>query len=298
MDKDDKLDPRLESFLDELRSSPFRDPKTAARARSRFLAQAISANAKQRHSLWTIFQQKEKFAMNIIASTLVVLGLLFGGSATVSAAQNDLPNQPLYKIKLASEDLKVWFESDPIIRIDMLMNQVKTCTEEMSVLTRAGVTPPAELAARAQDRIHQALELALSLNEPERLTMLEQIQIQLQTQQQLMTQLQTGTCPACEPVLQQTREMIQNQLSQIEVDIASHHQDQNQNRASQTPITSAPPVTPQASQTPAMNGTGNQNGNNDPSSDTPMPQNGGGTQPHNGNGSTPASGGQGGGGRP
>ena len=296
MDQEDKLDPRLAALLDDLKSAPMRDPQTAARARSRFLTQAISASEEQRHSLWTIFQQKEKFAMNIIVSTLVVLGLLFGGSATVSAAQDDLPTQPLYQVKLASEDLKVWFASDPIIKIDLLMNQVQTRTEEMSALTQAGVTPPVELADRTQDEIHQALQLALSLNEPERLAMLEQIQTQLQAQQQLMTQLQNGTCSACEPILQQTHDMFQNQLGQIEGDIASHNQNQNQIRATQTPLATDNPVTPQASHTPVMNGAGQQNGNNYSSTGTPMPQNGGGTQPHNGNGSTPASGGQGGGG--
>ncbi len=62
MKKDDKLDPRLAALLDELKPASVRDPKAAAHARSRFLAQAVSASEEQRHNWCTIiFQQKEKF---------------------------------------------------------------------------------------------------------------------------------------------------------------------------------------------------------------------------------------------
>jgi len=137
MKQDDKLDPRLAALLDEIKPASARNPQAAARARSRFIAQAVSASEERRHNWWTtIFQQKEKFAMNMLMSALVILGLLFGGSATVSAAQDDLPNQPLYQLKLMSEDAKVWLASNPGLKIEMLMEQVQTRTEEMAALTR------------------------------------------------------------------------------------------------------------------------------------------------------------------
>jgi len=288
MDKDDKIDPRLAALLDELKPASVRDPKAAARARSRFLTQAVSASEEQRHSIWTIFQQKEKFAMNIIMSSLVVLGLLFGGSATVSAAQDDLPTQPLYQIKLASEDAKVWFESDPTLKIEMLMEQAQTRTEEIAALTLAGVTPPAELAIRAQDRIQQALQLTATLDDAAMLAALDRIRTHLQTQEQLMTQLQDGTCTECEPILQQTREMLHTQLGQVEDSITDpgtfRNQNQNQVRTTQTPLATDSAVTPQTSCTPVLDGTGQQNGNGNPPVGTPMPQDNGNDQNNNENG--------------
>lgn len=291
MKQDDKLDPRLAALLDEIKPASARNPQAAARARSRFIAQAVSASEERRHNWWTtIFQQKEKFAMNMLMSALVILGLLFGGSATVSAAQDDLPNQPLYQLKLMSENAKVWLASDPGLKIEMLMEQVQTRTEEMAALTLAGITPPAELTIRTQERIQQALHIASSLDDASMVVAMEQIRTHLQTQEQLMIRLQDGSCTECEPILQQTREMLHNQLGQIESDLidpeAFRNQNQNQNqvRTTQTPLATDSAVTPQTSCTPALDGTGQQNGNNNPPAGTPIPQDNGNDQNNNDNG--------------
>lgn len=291
MKQDDKLDPRLAALLDEIKPASARNPQAAARARSRFVAQAVSASEERRHNWWTtIFQQKEKFAMNMLMSALVILGLLFGGSATVSAAQDDLPNQPLYQLKLMSENAKVWLASDPGLKIEMLMEQVQTRTEEMAALTLAGITPPAELTIRTQERIQQALHIASSLDDASMVVAMEQIRTHLQTQEQLMIRLQDGSCTECEPILQQTREMLHNQLGQIESDLidpeAFRNQNQNQNqvRTTQTPLATDSAVTPQTSCTPALDGTGQQNGNNNPPAGTPIPQDNGNYQNNNDNG--------------
>ena len=289
MKQDDKLDPRLAALLDEIKPASARNPQAAARARSRFIAQAVSASEERRHNWWTtIFQQKEKFAMNMLMSALVILGLLFGGSATVSAAQDDLPNQPLYQLKLMSENAKVWLASDPGLKIEMLMEQVQTRTEEMAALTLAGITPPAELTIRTQERIQQALHIASSLDDASMVVAMEQIRTHLQTQEQLMIRLQDGSCTECEPILQQTREMLHNQLGQIESDLidpeAFRNQNQNQVRTTQTPLATGSAVTPQTSCTPALDGTGQQNGNNNPPAGTPIPQDNGNNQNNNDNG--------------
>ena len=87
--------------------------------------------------------------MKLIVSTLLIVGLLFGGNATVAAAQDDLPNQSLYQFKLLSEDIRLWFVSDPNQQIEMLMQQAQNRLEEMRSLTAEGVTPPATLMNRA-----------------------------------------------------------------------------------------------------------------------------------------------------
>jgi hypothetical protein len=281
MKKDDQLDPRLIELLDELKPISGRNPQAAARARSRFLAEAVSASENRRHSWWTtIFQQKEKFAMNLIISTLVIASLLFGGGATVAAAQNDLPTQSLYQIKLVSEDAKVWLAPDPSMKIEMLMEQAQTRTEEMAALASAGTIPPAGLTTRMQNQIQQALQLTATLDDAEMTAALDQIRTHLQTQDRLITQIQDGACAECEPILQQTHDMLRTHLGQVEDDIANpgtfrnQYKHQNQVRTTQTPSATDGPVTkPQQSCTPALDGTGQQNGNKIPSAGTPMPQN-------------------------
>jgi hypothetical protein len=296
MTKDDQLDPRLATLLDELKPVPERNPQATARARSRFLAEAVSASEQQRHSWWTtIFQQKEKFAMNLIVSTIVLVGLLFGGGSTVAAAQDALPTDALYQIKLISEDAQLWLITDPAVEVDLLMQQAQTRTEEMAALNSQGITPPDALKTRTQDRIEQALQVASTLDKTEMTTTLLQIRDRLQTQDRLLTRLQDGTCTVCEPILEQTREMLQTQLRQVEDGLTDPQGFVNRHRnqagittpepaevpataeateSSQEPfVTESPVVTPQGSCTPALDGTGQQNGN----MGTPEPQNGTGT---------------------
>jgi hypothetical protein len=243
----------------------------------------------------SIFPLKEKLAMNLIVSTLVIVGLLFGGSATVAVAQNDLPTDVLYPVKLVSENAQLMFQNDPVEKIDMLMTQAQTRTEEMAALAAAGVTPPEALITRAQDRIQQALHLTATLNDADMTATLLQIRTRLQTQDQQMSKLQDGTCTECEPILLRTRDMLRTQLSQVENGLADpqafRNGYRNQTRTTQTPMATNGLGTPQASCTPALDGSGQQNGNgngygNPSASGTPVPQGGG-----SGNGGGPGTGG-------
>jgi hypothetical protein len=317
MMKNHEVDPRIIALLDELRDYPARNPKAAAHGRTQFLSEAVSIRDKQRHSLWTIFQQKEQFAMKLIVSTLVIAGLLFGGNATVSAAQNDLPNEPLYQLKLMSEDVNLWFISDPTQQIETLMQQAQTRMEEMRSLAAQGVTPSAELALRAQERIRRALQIAAQLDGASQPAAFQQIQTRLQTQEKLMDQLQQGNCTDCAPILQQTRDMLRIQLREMESGLATPEgvqnpnqfqnqtQNQNQVRVTQTPQPTDAISASQNTCTPALDGTGQQNRDGNLPASTPRQQNNqqnnqnsGGTQngtgSGNGNHPSPGSGGQGG----
>jgi hypothetical protein len=304
----DNLDPRLADLLDELKPVSERDPRAAMRGKNKFLAEAVSLSENRRHSGWTtIFQLKEKLAMNLIVSALVIAGLLFGGNATVAAAQDDLPTGALYQIKLLSEDAQLFFNTDPATEVDLLMQQAQIRTEEMAALNSMGITPPEALTTRAQDRIDQALQVASTLDETEVTDTLLQIRDRLQTQDQLLSQLQDETCADCEPILDQTRDMLRLQLDQVADGLADPqgfvYRHQNQmgiataeptevpvtdeptevatevatEIATEVPVateeplaTESPVVVPQVSCTPVLDGTGLQSGN----AEAPEPQNG------------------------
>ena len=255
--------------------------------------------------------------MKLIMYLLVIAGLLFGGNATVAAAQDDLPNDPLYPIKLLGEDVNLWLITDPLPEAEMLMQQAQTRMEEMQALASEGITPPAELSKRAQERIQRALQIALSLDDGPQTNLLQHIQDRLQKQEQLMDQLQTSTCPDCVPVLLRTREMLHLQLNEVEGNLATPEplQNQNQNQLqSQTQEqlritqTAQPTVdinsVPNGTGTPVLDRTAQQNGGNASPAVTPVKQNNeqkqnnsgthNGAGPGDDNQPSPGSGGQGG----
>jgi uncharacterized membrane protein YgcG len=282
--KNDNIDPQVFDLLDGLKPIPLRDPHAAARGRRQFLSEAVSLREKPRHSGWMIFPYKETFAMKIVISAFVIVGLLFGGSATVSAAQDDLPNQHLYQIKLMSEDVQLWFVSDPVQQINMLMDQAQERTQEMQRLAADSVIPPADVAVRAQERIQRALQIASQLDEASQLAALQQIRTRLQTQEQQMIQLEQGTCTECIPVLKQTREMLQLHLRQLQdgpitpgalqnqIQDQTQMQNQDQLQINQTPAAVGTAIAPCGTCIPALDGTGYQNGSGTPSVATPAQQ--------------------------
>lgn len=311
----DELDPRLAELLDELKSVSERDPRALMRGKNKFLAEAVSLSESRRHSRWTtIFQiKKEKFAMNLLVSALVIVSLLFGGNATVAAAQDDLPTEALYQVKLLAEEAQLFFNTDPAVEVELLLQQAQTRTQEMAALDAEGVTPPDALMTHAQDRIHQALEISSTLDETEVTDTLLQIRDQLQTQDRLLDQTQDGSCIDCEAALDQARDMLRDQLRLVEDGLADpagfiyRHRSQNNMptpEPTEVPVTEEPtavlteepivteePVatvepiatdipaaaTPQTPFTPALDGTGQQNEN----METSQPQNGTGSDQQN-----------------
>ncbi len=294
MKKHDELDPRLASLLEDLKPVPTRDPQAASRARSRFLAQAVSARSAARQSWWTqLFQRKETFTMKLAFLAMLVLGLLFGGGATVGAAKAALPTDSLYQVKLASEGAQLAFTANPISRIELLMEQAQTRTEEMVALSSQGLAPDEALTIRARENIQQALQLTAGLDEGAMTAVLSRISTQLQTQEQLMTQAQTSACAECDPILEQTRDMLRTQLHTAEGGLndpqafRNGYRQQNQLRLTQTPGATNTPTpggtplpsdtpetspTPLGSCTPVLDGSGEQQRNGNPQNGTtPVP---------------------------
>lgn len=151
--------------------------------------------------------------MNVLLSILVVAGLLFGGGATVSAAQDDLPNEPLYAVKTWTEDLSLQFRYNQEEKVDRLMELAQIRIQEMTRLSEAGEPIPDQVRLRLEQHIQQALQLCANMDDPtlerallqirdrlheqdrdmEQLQLRTQDQVQLQTQDQLQLQTQTRT---------------------------------------------------------------------------------------------------------
>jgi hypothetical protein len=202
--------------LDEIKSVPPRDPKVASRGRAQFLGQAVSAYELQRQKGRKSIFRKERYAMNILLSVLVIAGLLFGGgAATVSAAQDDLPNEPLYGLKTWTEDFTLQFQNDGEEKVNRLMELSQVRVQEMVQLSKNGETIPEEVPLRLEQHIQLALQNCVNMDNATMERALLQIRTNLQTQSQEMEQLQLHAQEQLQ-LLTQTRTMLQQRLQLVD----------------------------------------------------------------------------------
>ncbi|HAX71203.1 MAG TPA: hypothetical protein DCY14_16435 [Anaerolineae bacterium] len=216
MKNQNELETLLKKNLEALKDIPARDPRIATQRRAQFLSRAVSASEVHRHKKWMFTFRKENFAMNLIISTLVIAGLLFGGGATVRAAQDDLPNEPLYAVKMWSEETRLQFQNNPQDKVDYLMTMAQTRIVEMAQLVADGEPIPEETPILLQQHIQQALQLCTNTEDATCDQTMLQIRDRLREQDHLMQQLLIDAPEDAQPTLLRTREMLRTHLQQVE----------------------------------------------------------------------------------
>ena len=231
MKDQNEIESVVKEWLDEIKPVPPRNPQLASRGRAQFLGMAVSVSELPRQKGWISIFRKERYAMNVLLSILVIAGLLFGGGATVRAAQDDLPNEPLYGLKTWTEDLGLRFQNNGEEKVNRLMELAQTRIREMQQLAEAGEPIPDQLRLRLKQHIHQALQICVNLDDPtlertllqlhERLQQQDQdmAQLQLRTQEQLQLHTQDQSQTQTQEQLQtqtQTRTMLHQQLQLVE----------------------------------------------------------------------------------
>jgi hypothetical protein len=212
----------VENRLEELKKVPARNPLQAASGRARFLSeaaeyrQAVSPGTHARQSGWIFPIRKEKLSMNALVSLILAASLLLGGGATVVAAQDDLPTQSLYQLKLWTENTSLSMNADPQEQATLLMNMAQTRVQEMAALAEMGIAPPEQVRERLEQHIRQILQLAENMDDAACEQTLLQLRERLQVQERIMEQLQIHANPETEPLLTQTRLMLQAHLQLVD----------------------------------------------------------------------------------
>ena len=138
--------------------------------------------------------------MNALVSLILAASLLLGGGATVAAAQDDLPTQSLYQLKLWTENANLAMNNDPQEQADLLMTMAQTRVREMAALADMDLTPPDQIRERLEQHLNQVLMLAADMDEATRDQTLLQLRDQLQTQDRIMEQLQSHTDSGIDPI--------------------------------------------------------------------------------------------------
>jgi hypothetical protein len=232
MNPDDELDPKLARLFAVLETVPERVPEHAKAGRAAFLqqaqetAKAVTPFEIGRHNGWMqtiqskfLTWRKEQSPMFSTLATIILIAsiILGGGGASVAAAQSSQPDQPLYGVKVLSEDVQLGLSSDPQSEYQLALEFANRRAEEILTMLHAGSIPPAAVQARYQNQIEQAIQYALKLNDSQAIQALEKIQARLQTQQQAFLQVQVKGSPQAEAALTQSRQMLQDRLQWVEL---------------------------------------------------------------------------------
>jgi hypothetical protein len=276
MKPEPECDPRLIEQLDFLRISPVRNPENAQIGRASFLQEAqdfsgaVSLPVKRRHNGWmhalqSIFkvQKKEQSPMISTLATiiLIVSFVLGGGGVTVAAAQSSQPDQPLYSVKVLSEDARMGLVVDPQSEYQLALQFADRREAEIRTMLVAGSIPPESVQTRYQDQVDQAIQFAINLPDDQATLALQQIQARLQTQQQALDQVQLNRSPDVDAALLRTQQMLKDRLQLVEAGLIDpvhlrdqlhlHDQQRTQDRQTMT--------SPAGQSTKLSSGTGNGN---------------------------------------
>jgi hypothetical protein len=118
----------------------------------------------------------------VAIGTVVVLSVSALGGGTVYASQSAMPSSPLYRIKLAGEDVRLWFITDNSHKAQILLDQSRQRMEEINDTVRAGDTVPENALAAMENRNRRAFEILQ--NEPGNTELRARVLTQAQEQEQ------------------------------------------------------------------------------------------------------------------
>jgi hypothetical protein len=223
--KEEEMDSKLKITLNELKNIPPRDPQTATSGRANFLKQAavmrqsVSQEVDQRHNRWSstifpLFPGRQRLSgLNALIAVVLAVIVFFGGSGvTVYAAQDSLPGQALYPVKIWSEDVTLSLTGSTQKRLNHALDFSDRRVEEMEGLLAAGKPIPEGVEIRLQNELDLALELIASMDDSQALQQLEQVRQRAEAQYHKLAMLMAGTPESVEPLLLRTRACLQEQI--------------------------------------------------------------------------------------
>ncbi|MEJ2303037.1 MAG: DUF5667 domain-containing protein [Anaerolineales bacterium] len=152
-----------------------------------------------------------------LTSILMIVSILLGGTGvTVYAAQDSLPDQPLYGVKTWSEDFRVVLTNDLQSKLNLDLELANRRVEEMVALSASGVTPSDALLARLENHLNQTLHLAAGLDDDCFAPAMEKVRQTMQIQERELIQAQVQAATPAEAQLARARDMIQARLRLVE----------------------------------------------------------------------------------
>lgn len=95
-----------------------------------------------------------------VGITIAILVALFSGvGGTALAAQNSLPDSPLYRVKLATEEVRLLLVFDDVHKAEVLMEQSDERMDEILTLARQDKTVPSNVLSALRNRNERAADI-------------------------------------------------------------------------------------------------------------------------------------------
>lgn len=168
---EEMLDDTLKQALDSLRNTPERDPESTAHNRMIYIQQVRNLRvspSRRPAQPWSLFFHKRstKMFLKPAFALLLAVFILIGSAGTLAyAAQNDLPGEPLYALKLAGEDIRLALTSNELAQMEQIQTMTQNRIIEMLALAKNGEEVPEPLANRLNYHLENALRLAAGMND-------------------------------------------------------------------------------------------------------------------------------------
>lgn len=119
-----------------LSASPRHEPRPGVQAatwqRFRLRAEDMRRGRKPRVSI------NVGWLRPLAIAAALLIAVVGAGGGTIYASQDALPDSPLYRVKLASEDVQVWFTLGDSAKADLLLDQSDERMEEIMEMLRSG----------------------------------------------------------------------------------------------------------------------------------------------------------------
>ncbi|BCX04012.1 MAG: hypothetical protein KatS3mg053_1950 [Candidatus Roseilinea sp.] len=177
-------------LLDTLHHTPPRNAEAAARGRAAFLAEAAAMRDEIAHKpargilgwlselikrcLGVGRSHKDATASpihtplrQVSASLAPGLMATFASMTIVIVAQDSLPNQPLYPVKLWSEDVQLSLTVEPESRLKLLIRFINCRVSELNALHQRGESPAPWFMLRLEEQIDEAQRLLNAKSGPD-----------------------------------------------------------------------------------------------------------------------------------
>ena len=162
---------------------------------------------------------KERFVMlTTITTILVAFSILFGGAgAAVYAAQDSMPNDLFYGVKLTGEDIHLQLTGPITDQLTLTLEYTNRRATEIATIIAEDEDIPPRLQTRYREQLNFALGLAARLDDAGMSQALEKIRASLHQQERVLTQAMANAPEHAGLVMNQVREMIRAQILMVDL---------------------------------------------------------------------------------
>lgn len=171
-------------------------PGGLAAGRERMLAQAARERERAPAALAPTIGIRRRIKMRFASATrlmgillAVVVGLSVIGGGVALAADDSLPGDTLYPVKLAVEDARLGLASSPEAQVALALRLADERTEEIEALIAQGAPVPENVTARMEQHLQRAMRFAAHAPEEAMPGLLEQIAARTQTQTRILDRI-------------------------------------------------------------------------------------------------------------